>query len=164
MSTALRPNPKDISQGLLDRTGRALLTGDAVLFLPCFITPHRISTFDDVRLLETEQDLTRLFLELVETLRKQGVTDLVRTCVSADYKASDLIEATHVSHVMNKNTLLQEPYPSFSVLRCVDDFWRCESSEYAVPPGSIHARALERAGISMAAIAPKHFGGANAQN
>lgn len=133
---------KDVSENLLDRTGKALMSGDFDLFASCFVLPHVIETFQGRRTVETVDDLKKVFDGVTAYFRQKNVTELARHCVEAEFRDDDTIVATHMSRVVSGARLVQKPYPVLSVLRKIGENWIISDSMYAIEDQPAHAKAL----------------------
>lgn len=131
-----------IAQGVIDRTGLGLMTGDFEVFAPCFCLPQDIETFDGRRHLETLADLRSVFDAVRAFHRKMGVTEMVRHCVTAEYRDPTTISCIHQTRLVRGSLLLQKPYHVFSVLSFENDVWRSALSQYAVDDSPSLCRAL----------------------
>lgn len=123
---------KEISEMLLEITGKALLAADFDAFAPCFHLPHFIASSEDKTVLETTEDLLRVFKLVTLDYAVKRVTDLVRYCEIAEFKSPTRIDAVHITHVMAGNLRVVEPFPTFSELKLTDGRWQISSSQYAV--------------------------------
>lgn len=133
---------RDVSEYLLDRTGRALETGDFDTFKTCFILPQEVDTFEGTQRLETEADIERTFNQVREHYRSLGTTQIERHCVSAVFKGPDCVEATHVTRVVAQDRILQNPFYVFSVLKRTEGGWKIAFSQYAIDDAPNHNAAL----------------------
>ena len=137
---------REVSEYLLDRTGRALLDRDVDAFLECFIVPHEIETFEGRRLIKTREDLRRVTLAVLSHYDSIGLTDLVRHCVEASFQDEKTVLATHETRLVSGSYLLREPFPALSVLRLTEDGWKIASCSYAIKDHKDHNAALMCAG------------------
>jgi hypothetical protein len=138
---------REVSEFLLDVTGRGLLQRDFELFASAFHLPHPVSTMDDRFVLQTRDDLRRAFDSTCDHHKDAGVTDMVRYCEAAAFKSPTCVEATHVAQLMRGSEPLQDPYPVFSVLQKIEGAWKIMSSDYAMDSTTGRAKAL-KAGAS----------------
>lgn len=122
---------KDVSEFLLDVTGKAYFNGDEDAFVSRFILPQEFGTFDGNRIIRTREELATLFHGMRANFQSRGVTDLVRVCISAYFDGPDTVHATHVSYLMSGRKLLSEPFPSNGVLRRVSGRWMISNAQYA---------------------------------
>jgi len=134
-----------VSQELLDRSGVGLMRNEYATFRSCFLLPTTVETFEGVRTIETEDELRGVFDAVGRYFRSIGVTHLARHCVSATFKAPDVIWATHETRLVCHGTNLpREPYPTFSVLRDTPEGWRVAHSTYAIEGTHQHSEAMLR--------------------
>lgn len=141
MSTDLK-SAHDVSEYLLEKTGRALMTRDAPLFRSCMSLPQYIETFEGRVLCETPQYLDQIFYSVVDYLRKGGVTELVRHCVAAEFRDPNTVEATHEARLLAGTQVIQPAYPVFSVLKRFEDGWKITYSMYAIADAPGHSEAM----------------------
>ncbi len=131
-----------VSEMLLEETRLALLAGDFDAFARHFLFPQVIETFEGRHRLNSRAELRAVFEAVCAQNRVIGLTDMVRTCIAAEFKDPDTIEATHVARLLSGTRLLQEPHTVFSILRRVGGTWKIASSQYAMREASPLRRAL----------------------
>lgn len=140
------PSAKSVSERLLQITGDALKTGDFASFAACFSLPHTVDTFEGRREVKTVGDIREIYECTRRYFDAHNITDLVRTCVEAEFRDLDTIASTHISRVLSGNKLVQDPYPVFTILVRTDAGWQISDSQYAIQKSAGHLRALtERA-------------------
>jgi hypothetical protein len=132
----------EVSEYLLERTGRALMTRDADLFETCMTLPQHFETFDGKLFCETSAHLHAVFHSVVDHMQKSGVTDLVRHCIVAEFRDADTVEATHEARVLAGDNMIQPAYPVFSILKRIKGLWMVTYSMYAVSDAPEHSHAL----------------------
>lgn len=154
MSQDMQIGAMDVSEALLEVTGDALLSGDFDAFASVFHVPQTMVTMAGSIYMETVDDMRRAFDDMHSHFMAIGVTDIVRKCVSAEYKSPTRIESTHVSDLLHNGKRLKEPYPVFSTLEKIDGQWKVISGEYALEPTNGQALALARADTSRRPQAP----------
>lgn len=120
----------DIYAELLERTKIGLLEDDFDLFSSCFHYPHRMATFNQIWHLNGPEDQRPLFVASQKELFALGVTQFVRTVVSAEVVEPDLIVAMHESRVLNGSQLVFGPTPSLAYLVRNGDRWRVGDQSY----------------------------------
>ncbi|MEJ8561309.1 hypothetical protein QTO30_08800 [Yoonia sp. GPGPB17] len=138
----------DIAQALLEVTGNALMTGDFEAFKSAFHVPQKMATLAGPIHMETVEDMERAFREMCQHFKVIGLTEMIRTCVAAEYKSPALVESTHVAELLRNGKRLNEPYPVFSTLQKIDGVWKVTGSEYALDPMNGQALALKKADAS----------------
>ena len=141
MADAARPGPQDISQALLDKTGRAYFEDDFETFATCFLLPQHVATHDGSRHLRDRADLRALYQSMRALFAARGATWLDRRCIAAEYADDDTVRATHESRLLAGDTVIQTGFPAFSILKRHEGVWKVAFSQYAVPDTE-HARAL----------------------
>ena len=134
---------KDVSQMLLEKTGKALLSGDFETFAQCFALPHTIDTPDRKTTLKTKSALSLMFFRVVADYRHRNITNIIRFCEVAEYKDLTTIEATHISYMMSGSQRVIEPFPGFSVIKYIDGRWQRTDTQYAVDNETTVGRALK---------------------
>jgi hypothetical protein len=143
---------KDVSQMMLEVTGKAILAGDFGAFAPHFHLPHFIATSEHKATLETLADLRHVFDKVRHDYLRKRITNLVRICEVAEYRTDSRIEATHITHMMAGDQRVTDPFPAFSVLEFIDGRWQVSSSQYAVDNNTSvgHALSTPRGGLPKA--------------
>lgn len=149
MSSPMQIAASDVAEALLEVTGDALMTSDFPAFAAVFRVPQQMATMAGPIHMETVEDMQRAFVDMCQHFKAIGVTDMFRTCVSAEYRTPTKIETTHVSELLQNGKRLNEPYPVFSVLEKIDGNWMVTSSEYALEATNGQALALRRADKSQ---------------
>ena len=140
---------REIAEGFLEITGKALLSGDYESFVACFHLPHTIETPDQKTVLKTDAAFRRVFDRVCEDYRTRGVTDLIRICDVAEFRGPHRIESTHTAHLMSGSYRVVEPYPSFAVIERFGERWLITSSQYAVDQRTTVGRALSMGGLDL---------------
>jgi len=134
---------KEISELLLEVTGRGLLAGDFDGFSTAFHLPHTVDSPAGTYVLRAREDLRSVFQSVRKIFVAQGVTDLVRVCESAVFQSPTRVGATHVTHFMAKDRRVNNPFPTYSVLERHDGQWKIATSQYAMDPDSPEGRTLK---------------------
>ena len=108
----------DIAEELLYRTGNTLVAEDLGQVAQCFFVPQYIDTLLGSRLIETYESVVEALESVRQYYRKNGVVDVVRTVVTAEFLDADTIGSTHVSRLIrSEGELFRAPYPAYSILR-----------------------------------------------
>ena len=136
-----RDDPRKVSQYMLDRTGRAIMTGDLALYLSCYVLPHRIQTFEGEKVVTDAAALTRIFHEVRGIHARHGVTALERTCTQAVFLGPDRVNAHYESRTLVGSQLLFRPFPALTELHFTQGDWRVGDCQYAIAdaPGLVQA-------------------------
>jgi hypothetical protein len=134
MSMPPEMTAEDVLNYTLDRTGQGLDTNDFDLFATQFDFPHRISTFEGTTVLNTPEELETVFDGVIAHRKFIGATTVIRHVLSASYKTPTHVEGVHMSHVMAGELRIKEPYPSFSIIKWIDNSWKITASDYAIDP------------------------------
>ena len=137
-----RDDPRQVSQYMLDRSGRAIMTADLPLYLSCFILPHRVQTFEGQRIVADAQDLTEIFDETQRSFARLRVTTLERCCTQAVFLAPDRVRAHHESRILSGTQIVLRPFPALTELHFVDGDWRVGDCQYAIADAPILVSAL----------------------
>lgn len=117
---------------MLDRTGRALMTGDLPLYLSCYVLPHRIQTFEGHVDIAEIAALTRVFNDVRTTYIRFGVTALERTCTQAAFVGPHRVNAHYESRVLAGSQLVYRPFPALTELHFIENDWRVGNCQYAI--------------------------------
>ena len=133
---------RDIAAELLERSGRALETGDADLFATCFTIPKEMETFEGRRVLNSLEELEAAFREVCAYYAKAGVTSMVRHIVDAEFRNPSTIVSTHEARLLAGDQLIQQPYAVMSIIVADGDEWRIRHSQYAIIDSTDHNTAL----------------------
>lgn len=134
---------REISEELLEITAKALLEGDFDTFSNCFHVPHFISSAEHKTVLETREDLRRVFLSVCQDYEIKRITNLVRVCEVAEFQSATRIQATHIQHMMAGNDRVGAAMPCYSILECIEGQWKVASSQYAVDSKTTVGQALK---------------------
>ncbi len=134
---------EDIAEDLLYNTGKALKGGRLDDVGAFFEVPQIMETLAGKRLVETEDDVRQVLSSVRNYLKANGITDVVRTVISSEFLAEDMIGSTLVSQLMRADgSPFRSPYPSYSVLRRSNGRWRFSSSIHAIVDNPEHTAAL----------------------
>ena len=137
---------RDVSEHLLDMTGRAIMGGDLGLFMSCFRLPTEVETFEGKRRIRTARQLEQMFHAVTTHYQRIGVTDMVRHCVEASFSDPKTVVAMHDTRLMSGNILIHRPFSTLSVLRFDGIRWQIASSSHAIDDERDHTAALLAAG------------------
>ncbi|MFK7744784.1 MAG: hypothetical protein AB8B47_07010 [Roseobacter sp.] len=133
---------RKVSRELLEITGEALKNNDFEAFFACMLLPQKIETYDGHRMLHTKADAQEIFSAVRAYLKRSGITEMVRHCVTAAFRDADTIEAVHETRMVNGNVMTQAPFPVFSVLKYNGTRWQIARSSYAISDSKRHNDAL----------------------
>ena len=124
---------EDIADRLLYQTGRGLVSGDYKLCQACFDIPHLIETSDTKRVIRSDDELRQVFDNMQDHYRKNGVKDMARMVLSAEFIDPDTIGSTHVSRLLKADgKIFRKPFPVYSILKRYGTSWKISSSIYAI--------------------------------
>ena len=133
----------EIADDLLYRTGRAITSGDLEWADGCFQLPQFMETVDGSQLIETEEGVRQVIRNVRAYYAANGVTDVVRTVISAEFVDPNTIGSTHVARLMKAGgKAFRAPYPVYSIIRKIGDDWKIVSTSYAILDAPDHNRAL----------------------
>ncbi len=142
MTAATPDEAKQISQGLLELTGEAIMSGDFSRFEPHFNLPHEVSTFEKTVTIKTIDDLREVFEGIQNHVRTSRTERLIRECVEACFIDDNIIEAMHETRTFRGGTMVLEPSLTLATLKKIDNTWKVAKSDYAIKDSSIMNRAL----------------------
>ena len=137
---ASTPSARDISEQILNTTGRAILKRDFDAFKTCFAYPLTTETFEGQQVIRTEPEFLRVFTAAHEYYRMRNVTDLVRRVVTAEFKDAGVIHSLHESRLLSGHEVLDQRTDCFSRLRLIDGEWRIDLTRYV----NTNARQLDQ--------------------
>lgn len=133
----------EIAEDLLYRTGKAMSADVFDWVCECFDLPQIVETLDGKSLIETEDDLLRIFRNLRQYYAKHNVTDVARTVVTAEFIDAETIGMTHAAQLMRPGgEVFRAPYPVYSILRKFGEVWKIAGCSYAILDAPEHNRAL----------------------
>ncbi len=102
-------------------------------FLACFVLPYHMETLESSRLISTAPGMETTFQAVRAHLNKHEITLMARHCVSASFRSETEVAATHETRLISRGVMVQQPYPTFSVIRRGwDKRWRISSSSYVI--------------------------------
>lgn len=122
-----------------------MLSGDATMFIACFALPQGFETAVGKVHVETKEHLTRMFETVHQKYKSIGVTDFARHVIHAEYRDSETIAFAHETRILQGATLLQEPFPAFSIVKFVAGQWLVHSSSYGATDESLAGKVLNAA-------------------
>lgn len=131
-----------VAEKLLEKSGKAVMSGDLAAFASCFFMPQEIQTFEGSRWVLNINDLEQILTDLRQNFSERGITDMVRRVITARFTGPDTIESAHETRLLAGNQIVNGPYPTFSILQKTDDNWQVSFSQYAVQRGDEHHDAL----------------------
>lgn len=135
---------KDIYQDLLDRIAASYDAGDFEAYSRMIRVPHEVSSLGPKVQINTMGELRVLFNSIRMHFEHTGITDYVRTCISAEFVASDEIVGTHETRMLSNAQVVETPYPVKSHLRLIDGVWWVCKSDNAVEPDKGFGRILKK--------------------
>ena len=143
------PLPRDASamqiyQDLLDRIAVAYAAGDFEAYSRMIRVPHEVSSLGPKVRINTMGELRVLFDSIRLHFEQTGITDYVRTCLSAEFVSPDEIVGTHETRMLARAQVVETPYPVKSHLRLIDGIWWVINSDNAVEPDKGFGRVLKR--------------------
>ncbi|MFK7765543.1 MAG: hypothetical protein AB8B62_19935 [Roseobacter sp.] len=139
----------EVSEYLLEKTGRAILRNEVEAILPYFLVPAEIQTFDGRRILRTRADICRLFDAVSAHYHAIGVTDMARHCVEASFTDPKTVVAMHETRLITGSLIKRDPFPTLSVLKLDGQQWKIASCSYAIKDQEEHNSALMSAGAAF---------------
>ncbi len=140
---------RSIIEDLLDRTGRAMLTGDFGLAMECFAIPYQLETLAGLCHIETAEEFRTHFDEIVAFYRANGVTDMNRRCVMAEQVDDNTITTLFETRMVQFTTMrLREPFSTYAVVRRINGAWRVSEARYLIDDCEDHNRVLLAGGTA----------------
>ncbi len=133
-----------IYQHLLDKIAETYFAGDFDGFARMIHVPHRIEYFAKAVVLKTRDDLRRLFDDICNHNTQNGITNIIRTCLAAQFLSKDEILGMHETRMIMTNQVMLSPYPVKSVLRRIDGAWWVCESDNALEPDEGLGQVLDR--------------------
>ncbi|MEO0503642.1 MAG: hypothetical protein AAFZ14_09970 [Pseudomonadota bacterium] len=125
-------------------TGQALMSGDVQGFLDVLTFPYDLETASGTRTYEGPDEFQEVFQAVHGHFQQMRVTLLARHCVVAQFRNPDEVVATHETRLISDGLLIEEPFPTLSVLvRDAAGAWKIRSSSYYLPADSIYRAALD---------------------
>lgn len=139
----------EVSEYLLEETGRAILCNDAEAILRYFLVPAEIQTYDGRQILQTRADIRRLFNAVSAHYSAIGVTDMARHCVEASFTDPKTVVAMHETRLITGSLIKRDPFATLSVLKLDGQQWKIASCNYAIEDQEEHNAALMSAGVAF---------------
>ena len=138
---------EEIAEDLLYRTSKALISNCCDRVGACFEYPQVLETIAGKLLVESEDDIFKMYARVRSYFEANGVRDIVRTVVSAEFLSPTMVGSTHVSQLLLEDgTPFRAPYPSYSILRESGGVWRVASTMSAILDAPEHNVALSGRG------------------
>ena len=131
-----------ISEELLERTGKALLSRDFDAFHLNFTMPTLVETFEGRRIIDTVEKLRDAFDGACDHYGAHRATDLVRNVLAAEFQDDVTIRSTHECRVLAGDVLSQAPFAVYSQIVVQDGRWKVAESIYVVDNAPLFTRAL----------------------
>lgn len=114
------------------RTLDAILNDDLDGFCACLSLPMVVESFEGSRVLATPEQVKSVFDKVRHRYVSAAVTDIVRRVVVAEFRTESRLEVTHETRLMNGTVLVEDAYPTFSVVVLEDGAWRIQCAIYAL--------------------------------
>lgn len=131
-----------IATALVDRTGLALMADDFETMHRHQILPQPIETFEGRKFVTTTEQMRRIFFSLRSHHKAMNVTQIRREVTTARFVDAENIDTVYFSYLYSGQTLVQEPYPSYAMLRRVEGEWKFAYCMYGVTDMAAHRAAL----------------------
>lgn len=130
-------NPKDIVQDFLDRQGEATMSGDVEETLKWCDIPCTMESIDGSIVASDMTQMRAICEGFISTLRQKRLTHLVRICLEASFQDADTIWGTYETRYIDaENTLPEDPYVAFVILKQIEDRWKINTLRLAVGSNS----------------------------
>ena len=137
---------REVSEHVLAQTGAATLAGDFGDFAKWFALPATVETYTGQCELTSIEELRAVFDGVQDHMKANGVTEMVRHCIEAEFKDVHTVLATHETRMVSHAILIQKPFPALSVLKFDGVRWRIHRCCYAIEDNIQHNDALLSAG------------------
>lgn len=141
MADPVFSDPVAVAEHMLEVTRQAYMDRDFEAYRIRFIFPQVVGTFTGDEIIETESNLRVVFDNFCALLDNQGIVDLHRRTLSAEFETADKIQANYVSQYLRPDLSLTDEVYGLATLRLVDGLWRIAGSRYATEANAI-TRAL----------------------
>lgn len=123
---------------MLEHTAEALFSGDFEAYLAVTALPFRTESFDGIVTLDTVDDLRAAFDAVRRDLSRNGVTDLSRNVLAAEFNGPDEIRYSYTTRMLSGTILLERDYPNLAILRRIDGQWKLSSAQHAITGAAEH--------------------------
>lgn len=123
---------KLIAQKLLDQVSDAFVNDDAVSWLDCFSLPFTIIGRDGPLRFETEEEAHDGFLDHVQQLKSNGITDVVRTMNHSQMVGPDQMICSFRTYLLRRAEQAVPSWQASAVLRQNNERWRVSTLLRAV--------------------------------
>ncbi len=120
---------KVVYQAHLDRFSRAQVSGDWQHLFDYFLFPYRYETYDKTYAADTVEEAVKVFLQNLNMLKSNGMTDIVRLVQFAGYVGEDQIDGAHEVHILHNATHLMPPFISRMTLRRDGGVWKEQKTQ-----------------------------------
>lgn len=138
-----------VSEYLLEKTGRAILGDDVEEFIKYVTLPIEIQTFEGRRVIRRQEEMRKVFGAVRAHYATIGVTDMVRYCVEAAFTDADTVVAMHETRLITGSVIKRNPFPTLSMLKFDGEDWKIVSCSYAIEDQKEHNAALMSAGENL---------------
>lgn len=132
-----------ITNRMIRETAEAIETGDFDLFMRHFAVPFIVETLVGKQFFRSHLDMKHQFDGVRAFRAEHGIVDSVRENISAEFYDCSTISLTHISRLyLEGGVLFDRPYPTHSIIRCVDGRWLTHYCQYALGDADIFTRAI----------------------
>ena len=133
----------EIVEALLFATGEAMATEDFERFAACFALPYEVETLKGTVTIESEAALQDMFRKNIAYYRSEGVTDMIRRCLRAEFLTPDTITCLYETRLLHFGTHAKRtPYDVSVRIVMQNSVWKCVRGTYAIQDCDAHCRAL----------------------
>ncbi|QBF31053.1 hypothetical protein [Thalassococcus sp. S3] len=126
------PDALLLYQDALDTLARAILEGDMQTVSACVKLPCLRQTLSARTIIETEEDLLDGCRAFSQSLKGQGVNQLICLASDAEFLRPDFILGHHVTHTLRNATRIIPSYTSRIVLQMHEETWKFAEVHSAV--------------------------------
>lgn len=120
-----------IYQSVLDGYGDAINLNEFDRYLHFFEFPHLFETFEGRVMIETADEMRRLFDSLQDNMVASGISKLERKCCMAQFDGPETIKGVHDSNWRDASGKLKESYTGLCTMRLTNGQWRVAESQFA---------------------------------
>lgn len=146
-----------IYQAILDGSGDAVNLRDFDRFVPFFLIPSVLETFEGRRVIETPNAMRATFDKLQQILGDIGAVRMERVCTIAQFDGDNTIRGVHNTQLVDGVGTVLETYSGMCTLRLIDGHWRTSVSQFLEKKASIPSKIL-RAGMETVRALPEPSG------
>lgn len=142
-----------IYQSILEGSGDAVHLCDFDRYVPFFMFPHFVETFEGRIEIESPEMLHEIFKHIQEVLISLGGATMQRTCTVAQFTGKDLIRGFHKTELIDGSNSSREAYSGMCTLRLVRGQWLIAGSQFVEEKQAMPSRVLSHFPVGSASPA-----------